>query len=89
MKYVPSFCLLFRDTQNWDGLHPYPMSPFSVVDISLGEARGTRHWVLHGELWQQKLLGTVPFSPLTSSKVAPFRSQEAKSASGKTFLSFQ
>lgn len=41
-------------------MHPYPMSLFPVLDTGSGEAGGPRHWVLHGELWQQKLLGTVP-----------------------------
>lgn len=48
MKYVPSLCLLFRDTQNWDGLHLYPMAPFPVLDTGLGEAGGPRHW---GPAW--------------------------------------
>lgn len=63
--------------------------PLPCCGLRLGRGKRTRHWVLHGELWQQKRLGTVPFSPMTSSKVAPFRFQEAKSASGKTFLPFQ
>lgn len=61
MKYVPSRCLLFRDTQNWDGLHPYPMAPFAVLDTGSRVAGGPRptqsYMVLHGGAMAAVALG--------------------------------